>query len=87
MGIQLKVRGQLLARRKFEREILMLRWSVEEDRGRKVRLLLAFEEGRKMWNEDNKEGNWELEIKEDGIRKECMDWDWVLTSSLRNFRR
>jgi hypothetical protein len=35
--------------------------------------------GRKMWNEDNKEGNhWRLlEIKVDGIRR--MGWDWVLT--------
>jgi hypothetical protein len=31
MGIRLKLTGKLLER-KFEREILMLRWSVEEDK-------------------------------------------------------
>ena len=43
----------------------MQRWRVEEDRERKVLLLLVFGEGRKMWNEDNKEGNyWQmLEIR------------------------
>ena len=89
MGIQLKVMGQ---RRKFEREMLMLRWSVEEDREREVLLLLIFGEGRKMWNEeDHAEGDQVLEIiiiKVDGVRKECVDWDWVLILSLRrNYRR
>jgi hypothetical protein len=71
----------------------MLRWSVEEDRKRKLEvlqvLLLGFGKGRKMWNEDNKEGNQLLlEIKADGIRrKECMDWEWFLTSSLKVYRR
>ena len=53
LEIRLKITTQLLAR-KFEREILMLRRSVEEDTEREVLLLLVFAEGRKMWNEDNK---------------------------------
>ena len=62
MGIRLKITRQLLAlARKFEREILMLGF-----RERKAFLLLVFDEGRKMWNEDNKEGNLVmLEIKMD----------------------
>jgi len=37
-----------------------------------------FGEGKKMWNEGNIEVLETLMVrKADGIRKACMDWDWV----------
>jgi hypothetical protein len=49
LGMRLKIMRQLLAR-KFERdsEILILRWSVEEEREEKVLLLLVFDVERRQ---------------------------------------